>query len=234
MSRAKLKTIDYSMKIKTIILGATGMVGEGVLHGCLKHPRVESILVINRRSCGVEHEKLTEIIHPDFFDLAPIETSLSGYNACYFCLGISAMGMKEEDYRHVTYDLTMNFARTLLKLNPQMTFCYISGTGTDSSESGRSMWARVKGKTENDLMNLPFKAAFMFRPGYIQPTRGLKNTYKMYKVLSPFYPVWKTLFPRYVCTLEQLALAMINTLIAPPDVQILGNYEISKLAMVNG
>jgi uncharacterized protein YbjT (DUF2867 family) len=222
------------MIIKAIILGATGMVGEGVLHECLKHPEVESILVINRRSCGVEHEKLTEIIHPDFFDLAPIETSLSGYNACYFCMGVSAMGMKESEYRRVTYDLTMNFARILLKLNPQMTFCYVSGTGTDSNETGRSMWARVKGKTENDLMKLPFKATYMFRPGYIQPTKGLKNTYKIYKVLSPLYPVWKTLFPKYVCSLEQLGLAMINTLIKPPDVHILGNYEISKLSKIDG
>ena len=218
------------MKIKAIILGATGMVGEGVLHECLRHPEVESILVINRRSFGAEHKKLTEIIHPDFFDLAPIETSLSGYNACYFCMGVSAMGMKESEYRRVTYDLTMNFARTLLKLNPEMTFCYVSGTGADSSESGRSMWARVKGKTENDLMKLPFKAAFMFRPGYIQPTKGLKNTYTMYKVLSPLYPVWKTFFPKYVCTLEQLGLAMINTVITPPEKQILENVDISRLS----
>jgi uncharacterized protein YbjT (DUF2867 family) len=218
------------MKIKAIVLGATGMVGEGVLHECLKHPDVESILVINRRSCGIEHEKLTEIIHPDFFDLSSIEKSLSRYNACYFCMGVSAMGMKEAEYRHLTYDLTMNFARTLLKLNPEMTFCYVSGAGTDSSESGRSMWARVKGKTENDLMKLPFKATYMFRPGYIQPTKGLKKAYKIYKVLSPFYPVWKTFFPKYVCTLEQLGVAMIQTLKTPPKMQILENRDISKLA----
>jgi hypothetical protein len=133
----------------------------------------------------------------------------------------------------VTYDLTMNFARTLLKLNPQMTFCYVSGTGTDSSETGRSMWARVKGKTENDLMKLPFKAAFMFRPGYIQPTKGLQNAYKIYKVLSPLYPIWKTFFPKYVCTLEQLGVAMINTLKAPPDLHILENLDISKLSNID-
>ena len=152
------------MKIKTIVFGATGMVGEGVLHECLKHPDIESVLVINRKPCGVEHAKLTQVIHPDFFNISSIETQFSGYNACYFCMGVSAMGMKEQDYRHVTYDLTMNIATTLAKLNPDMTFCYVSGTGTDSSEKGRSMWARIKGKTENDLLKLPFKAAYMFRP----------------------------------------------------------------------
>jgi len=221
------------MKIKAIVFGATGMVGEGVLHECLKHQDVDSILVINRRPCGVEHRKLTEIIHPDFFDFSSIESRLSGYNACFLCMGVSAFRMKEKDYRHVTYDLTMTVARTLVKLNPEMTFCYVSGTGTDSSEKGRSMWARVKGQTENDLMKLPFKAVYMFRPGYIQPIKGLKNTNKMYRVLSPFYPVWKTLFPGYVCSLEQLGLAMINTLKLPPDFHILENLDISKLSSID-
>jgi uncharacterized protein YbjT (DUF2867 family) len=198
------------MKIKAIITGVTGMVGEGVLHECLLHPDVESVLVINRKPCGVKHEKLKEIIHRDFYDLSSIEDQLAGYNACYFCAGVSSVGKKEDEYRHITYDLTLNFAKTLFKLNSDMTFCYVSGVGTDSTEKGRSMWARVKGKTENDLLKLGFKDAYMFRPGYIQPTKGLKNAYKIYKVFVPFYPMLKTLFPKYVVSLEELGKAMIN------------------------
>ena len=218
------------MKIKAIIFGTTGMVGEGVLHECLKHPEVESVLVVNRRSCGIDHVKLTEIIHQDFHDLTPISEQLKGYNACFFCLGVSSIGMTEAEYRKITYDLTLHVAGILVKNNPGMTFCYVSGVGTDSSEGGRSMWARIKGKTENDLMNLPFNAAYMFRPGYIQPTRGLKNTYKIYKVLSPFYPLWKILFPKFVCTLQEVGLAMINSIIFGSDVQILECPDIRRLA----
>ena len=198
------------MKIKTILTGATGMVGEGVLHECLLHPDVESVLVINRKPCGVKHEKLSEIIHKDLSDLSSIEEQLISYNACYFCAGVSSIGKKEDEYKRITYDLTMNFANTLIKLNPDMTFCYVSGVGTDSTEEGKSMWARVKGKTENDLLKLPFKAAYMFRPGYIQPIKGLKNTYKMYKVLAPIYPLIKLLFSKYTTTLREIGLAMIN------------------------
>ena len=192
------------MEIKAIITGATGMVGEGVLHECLLHPNVKSILVINRKPCEVKRDKLKEIIHKDLFDLSSIEDQLVGYNACYFCAGVSSAGKNEDEYKHITYDLTINFANTLAKLNPDMTFCYVSGVGTDSTENGRSMWARVKGKTENDLLELPFRAAYMFRPGYIQPTKGLKNTYKMYKVLAPIYPLIKLLLPKYVTTLREL------------------------------
>jgi len=198
------------MKIKAIITGATGMVGEGVLHECLKHPDIESVLIINRKPCEVKHEKIKEIIHKDFFDLSSIEEQLKGYNACYFCAGVSSVGKKEEEYTHITYNLTVNFANTLIKLNPDMTFCYVSGVGTDNTEKGRSMWARVKGKTENDLLKLPFKAAYMFRPGYIQPTKGLKNTYKAYKFFAPLYPVIKLLFSKYATTLREIGLAMIN------------------------
>jgi len=198
------------MKIKTIITGATGMVGEGVLHECLLHPDVEKVLVINRKPCEVTHPKLTEIIHSDFFDLSLIEGQLNNYNACFFCLGVSSVGMKEEEYKRFTYDLTINFAETLVKRNPGMTFCYVSGAGTDSSEKGRIMWARVKGKTENDLMKLHFKNAYLFRPGYMQPTKGLKNTLTYYKFGSWLYPVLRILFPKHVSTLKELGLAMIN------------------------
>jgi len=219
------------MKIKTIITGSTGMVGEGVLHECLKHPDVESVLVINRIPCGVTHNKLKEIIHKDFFDLSQIENQLSGYSACYFCAGVTSVGKKEEEYQRITYDLTMNFANTLLRLNPEMVFTYVSGAGTDSTEKGKSMWARVKGKTENDLMKLSFKDAYMFRPGYIQPTKGLVNTYKIYKALAPLYPAFEKLFPKYVVTLEEIGKAMINVALNGSEKKILECEDIRKVAV---
>lgn len=217
-------------KIKAIITGATGMVGEGVLHECLLHPEVESVLVINRKPCGVKHEKLKEIIHKDFFDLSSIEEELKGYNACYFCAGVSSIGKKENEYKRITYDLTMHFARTLLKLNPDMTFCYVSGAGTDGAESGRIMWARIKGKTENDLLKLGFKDAYMFRPGYIQPIKGLRNANKAYKLFAPLYPVWKAFFPKYVVALEELGKAMINVSLYGDPKKILECEDIVKIA----
>jgi uncharacterized protein YbjT (DUF2867 family) len=218
------------MKIKAIITGATGMVGEGILHECLLHPDVESVLVINRKPCGVKHERLNEIIHKDFFDLSTVEDQLVGYNACYFCAGVSSVGKKEDEYKRITYDLTLNFADTLLKHNPDMSFCYVSGVGTDTTEKGKIMWARVKGKTENDLLKLSFKAAYMFRPGYIQPTKGLKNTYKMYKVLAPIYPLIKVFLSKYVITLKELGLAMINVTLYGSDKKILECRDIVKLS----
>jgi len=218
------------MKIKTIITGSTGMVGEGVLHECLKHPEVESVLVINRKPCGVVHVKLEEIIQKDFFDLSNIEDQLSGYNACFFCAGVTSVGKKEDEYKRITYDLTINFAKTILRLNPKIVFTYVSGVGTDSTEKGNSMWARVKGKTENDLLKLSFKAAYMFRPGYIQPTKGLKNTYKIYKVLVPFYPIFEKLFPKYVVTLEEIGKAMINVFLKGSEKKILECIDIRKIA----
>lgn len=220
------------MKIKAIITGATGMVGEGVLHECLQHPEVESVLVINRKPCGVKHEKLKEIIHEDFFDLSSIEDQHTGYNACYFCAGVSSIGKKEEEYKHITYNLTINFAKTLLKLNADMTFCYVSGSGTDSSEKGKIIWARVKGKTENDLLKLGFKDAYMFRPGFIRPTKGLKNAYKSYMFFTPFYPIFKKLFPKYVVTLEEIGLAMINVTLSGSNKKILECLDIARLSKI--
>lgn len=198
------------MKLRVIITGATGMVGEGVLHECLLHTNVEHVLVINRKPCGVQHSKLNEIIHAGFFDLSAIENQLTGYNACFFCLGVSSVGMKEPEYHRLTYSLTLHVAELLVKQNNDMVFCYISGAGTDSSEKGRMMWARVKGKTENDLMKLPFKKVYAFRPGYMHPTKGLKNTLKYYKYLSWLYPVFRMLLPKHVSTLKELGLAMIQ------------------------
>jgi hypothetical protein len=217
------------MKIKAVLFGATGMVGEGVLYKALEHEDVESVLVIGRRSCGVKHPKLKELIHSDFYNYSAIEDQLTGWNACFFCLGVTSVGKSEEEYRRLTYDLTMQAARMLSKLNPSMTFCYISGTGTDSTEKGRLMWARVKGKTENDLRTLPFKAAFAFRPGFIKPYPGLKNSYGVSKVLGRIYPILKAVFPKYVCTLEDLALAMIRTAQDGYSSPVLENPDIARL-----
>lgn len=216
-------------KIKAIITGSTGMVGEGVLHVCLNRTEVESILVINRKPCGVTHPKLKEIIHKDFMDLSPIEDQLVGYNACYFCAGVSSVGKSEKEYTHITYDLTLSFANTLIKIYGErsrtMVFTYVSGAGTDSTEKGKSMWARIKGKTENELMKLPFRDVYAYRPGYIQPIKGMKNTYKIYKVISLIYPILEKLFPKYVGTLVEIGNSMINV--------TLNGYEKNILECMN-
>jgi hypothetical protein len=217
-------------KIKAIITGSTGMVGEGVLLECLQHPDVESILVINRKPCGVTHPKLKEIIHSDFFDLLPIGSKLSGYNACFFCAGVSSVGMKEPEYTRITYELTMNFAQTLNRLNTDMTFCYVSGAGTDSSEKGRMMWARVKGKTENDLMKLQFKNVYAFRPAFMKPIKGQKNAPAFFKYILWLYPALHALFPQYFGTLSDVGLAMINCTIYGFEKKVLEAKDITGLA----
>jgi NAD-dependent epimerase/dehydratase family protein len=197
------------MSIKAIITGATGMVGEGVLLECLAHPLVESVLVINRKPGGVSHPKLKEIIHRDFFDLAPITSQLAGYNACFFCLGISSVGMSAEQYRRTTFDLTLNVGQVLAKLNPDLTFCYVTGKSTDSTGQSKMEWARIKGETENALLRL-FKNAYMFRPGAMKASPGQKNLKTLYKSLAWIYPIGRALFPASFCTLREVALAMIN------------------------
>lgn len=206
------------------------MVGEGVLHECLHHNDVEDVLVINRKPCGVQHLKLREIIHTDFFDLSPIANQLTDYNACFFCLGVSSVGMKEPEYYRLTYTLTMHMAEILAGQNRDIVFCYISGASTDSSEKGRMMWARIKGKTENDLMKLPFKKVYAFRPGYMHPTKGLKNTLKFYKYISWLYPVFKVVMPNKVSTLKELGLAMIQAATKGYPKQILEVKDIRALA----
>lgn len=186
------------------------MVGEGVLYECLEHPDIAAVLVINRKTCGVVHPKLKEIIHHNFFDITAIVPQLRGYDACYFCLGVSSLGMKEEIYRHFTYDLTLHMAGVFAEQNPGMTFCYVSGAGTDTTGTSRRMWAKIKGQTENDLQQLPFKAVYNFRPAYIQPMRGSKNTHRFYYALAWLYPLWRWGFRSYVCTLGELGRAMIT------------------------
>lgn len=197
------------MKLNVIITGTTGMVGEGVLLACLDHPEVERILVVNRKPVGRSHPKLTEVIVADFFQLEAIEPRLAGYDACFFCLGVSSVGMKKDVYQHITYDLTLNFAQALARQNADIAFCYVTGAGTDSSEKGRIAWARVKGATENALLRL-FRRAYMFRPGFMKPTAGQRNVNPYYKYVGWLYPVSRALFPRGVCTIKEVGLAMIN------------------------
>lgn len=198
------------MKIKAIITGATGMVGEGVLHECLLNEEVEKVLVVGRKACGVTHSKLKEVILSDFLKPDSIKSELKGYNACYFCLGISSVGVKADKYKLLTYDLTMGFAKVVKEQNTDMTFCYVSGAGTDGTEKGRLAWARVKGKTENDLAKLGFRQAFAFRPGFIRPIKGLKNAYTFYKIVDPIFPLFKLLMPSSIVTLKELGVAMIK------------------------
>ena len=193
--------------MKVIVTGATGMVGEGVLHECLLHPSVEEVLLLSRKTAAVSHPKVREIILSDLMDIAGKENDLSGYDACFFCLGISSIGKSEEEYTRITYDLTMTVAATLLRTNRSMVFCYVSGAGTGNS---RQMWARVKQKTENELMLMPFRKVFAFRPGFMNPTKGLKNAHKMYIPFSWSYPLWRLLFPAFVCSLREVGLAMIH------------------------
>jgi len=218
------------MKIKAIITGATGMVGEGVLIECLNSPDVEQVLIINRKPSGYTHPKLKEIIHSNFFDISSIASQLSGYNACFFCLGVSSVGMKEKEYTRLTYDLTMHVAQVLVKQNPDMTFIYISGGSTDSTEKGSLMWARVKGKTENDLMKLPFKKVYAFRPGFMKPTEGAKNTLRGYGALTWLYPVLRAAFPGGVSTLAEVGQAMIKAVTQGYEKPVLEVKDIVALA----
>ncbi|TXK74627.1 NAD-dependent epimerase/dehydratase family protein [Paenibacillus sp. N3.4] len=219
-------------KIRVILTGATGMVGEGVLHECLKHSDVEHVLVINRRPCGINHPKLSEIVHADLFDLSSFESQLSGYNACFFCLGVSSVGMDEAAYSRITYGLTLYVTGLLSQLNADMVLCYVTAGGTDSTEKGKSMWARVKGRTENHLLKLPFKKAYMFRPGYIHPTKGLTNAHRYYAAITWMYPILRWLIPKHVITLEEMGRAMIHLVSQEHEGTILDSQEMAKVAQM--
>lgn len=219
--------------MKVILFGATGMVGQGVLRECLLSSEVSRILAIGRTMIGQQDAKLREIVQKNLTDLATLEADLTGYDACFFCLGVSSAGMSEENYTRVTHDLTLSVAHTLLKVNANMTFIYVSGTGTDSSEKGRSMWARVKGRTENELLGLGFKSAYMFRPGYIQPLDGVKSKTPLYgfiyAVVGPLYPLLKALAPQYVTTTRAVGKAMIAVALRGTSKTHLENRDINAL-----
>jgi uncharacterized protein YbjT (DUF2867 family) len=202
-----------STRLNVVLFGATGMVGQGALRECLLDGDVARVLTVGRSATGQQHEKLREVVVADMYDLSSIRPELAGFNACFFCLGVSSSGMSEERYSRVTYDLTLVAAQTLVQLNPGMTFIFVSGMGTDSTERGRVMWARVKGRAENALLRMPFKAAYMFRPGFIVPRHGIKSRTTLYRVfysvLAPLLPLLKALAPNAVVTTEGLGRAMI-------------------------
>jgi len=221
--------------VRVVIFGATGMVGKGVLLECLDDQRVEHVLLVSRVPVGVSHPKIVELIHRDFFDFTSIQSQFADLDACFFCLGVSSVGMQESDYQRMTYDLTLVVATALAATaGRRLTFCYVSGEGTDSTEGGRIAWARIKGKTENALLRLPFKAAYMFRPGYIQPLRGIRSktgwVQSVYDVLGWFYPVLRRLIPRYVTTTVAIGRAMIRVAATGYSKPIVSTVDINQLA----
>ena len=220
--------------MRVVLFGASGMIGQGVLRECLLDPGIKAILSIGRSKTGQQHPKLREIVHADLTDLSAVESDLKGLDACFFCLGVSSAGMSEAEYRRVTYDFTLAAAKTLARLNPAMTFVYVSGAGTDSTEGGRTMWARVKGETENALLRLPFKAAYMFRPAMIRPMHGATSKTKSYRIFyliaAPLLPLLVRLFPRYATTTTQIGRAMIAVAKGGAPKQILESEDINRLA----
>lgn len=215
-----------------ILFGATGMVGQGVLRECLLDPDVRRVVVVGRSPTGRQHPKLEELVHADLYDLSSIESRLTGLDACFFCLGVTSAGMTEESYTRVTYDITMAAATPLARLNPSMTFIFVSGAGTDSTERGRTMWARVKGKTENALLRMPFQAAYMFRPGVIQPLHGIRSKTKLYNtlyvILRPLLPLLKR-FPSAMTTTEQIGKAMLRVAKEGAPVKVLDSAAINQI-----
>ncbi len=202
------------MAIKVIITGATGMVGEGVLFECLAHPEVNEVLLVGRKAYGRAHPKLKECLVADFLELEGVRDQLGGYDACFYCAGVSSVGKTEAEYTRVTYDVTLHFAEMLVRLNPGMVFDYVTGGGTDSSEKGRVMWARVKGRTENALTRLGFRRVYNFRPGYIGATEGQRNVKSYYKYFAWLIPVLYRVAPNYGCTMREVGLAMIHRVVA--------------------
>ncbi|MBI1191569.1 MAG: epimerase [Bacteroidetes bacterium] len=220
--------------MRVILLGATGMVGSGVLLECLEDPTISRVLVLGRQSVERQHPKLEEVLHKDFLAIESLRAKVRGYDACFFCLGVSASGMKASTYEALTYTLTLHVAEVLLSENPGMTFCYVSGQGTDSAEKSFMRWARVKGKTENALLAMPFKAAYLFRPGYIHPVKGARTKTPLYKafyaVLQPVYPLFNSFFPHQLTTTENIGLAMIQVVADKGPRPVLHSADINILA----
>jgi uncharacterized protein YbjT (DUF2867 family) len=211
--------------INVVITGATGMVGEGVLHECLNNPLIASITLLTRRPMGLKHPKVKEILLADFLSLTANGPGLKNVDACFYCLGTTSIGKTEEEYTTITHDLTLEIARIVLLTNPGTTFCYVTAKGTDNSEKGKTMWARVKGRTENDLGQMGFRHFYAFRPFMLTPTKSLQNTHRFYKYISWLFPLGRLVYPEGFCTLKELALAMIQVgyhgytkkIITPPD-----------------
>jgi uncharacterized protein YbjT (DUF2867 family) len=222
--------------LKIILFGATGMVGQGALRECLLDADVTEVLVVGRSPLGRQHTKIREIVQKDLYDLSPIAPQLAGYDACFFCLGVSSVGLSEAEYTKITHDLTLEVARVLARQNPQMVFLYVSGTGTDSTERGKTMWARVKGRTENELLREPFRAAYMLRPGYIQPMHGVKSKTPLYRVfyvvLSWLYPLVRLVARKYAITTQDLGLAMIKIAKSGAPKRILENSDIEAVVSI--
>lgn len=220
--------------MKVLLFGATGMVGQGVLRECLLDPEVERVVAVGRRAGSARHEKLHQLVVPDLHDLSGHASELTGFDACFFCLGVSSAGMSEAEYRRVTKDLTLAVAGLLARLNPAMTFVYVSGAGSDSTERGRTMWARVKGETENALLRLPFAAAFMFRPGYVQPLHGITSRTRLYRaayaVASPLFPLLDRLVPDHVTTTERVGRAMLVVARRGASAKVLETRDLNALA----
>lgn len=220
--------------MKVLLFGATGMVGQGALRECLLDPSVDQVTTIGRSRSGVENPKLRELVHEDLANYSAIEADLKGFDACFFCLGVSAAGMKEADYERITYGFALAAAETLARLNPGMTFIYVSGEGTDSTEKGRSMWARVKGRTENAILRLPFKAAYMFRPGFIQSVNGERSKTALYRTLytisRPLLPLLQWAIPAHIATTEEVGRAMIAVARHGAEKKLLENKDIRALA----
>ena len=220
--------------MNVIITGSTGMVGKGVLLECLEDIRVKKVLVLNRNPIDIQHTKLTEVLVKDFNDFESIKEQLNNYDACFFCLGISSVGMKEKDFAEITVNITVNLAKVLFEINPEMVFNYVSGTGTDSTEKGRIMWARVKGKTENIILNMGFKDAYAFRPGLILPERGIKSRTKLYRavyiIMRPIFPLLRKM--KTITTTSRVGKAMINSVLYPQNLKHLENKDINKLTNV--
>ncbi|MDR6842504.1 NAD-dependent epimerase/dehydratase family protein [Pseudoxanthomonas sacheonensis] len=223
--------------MKIILLGASGMVGQGVLIECLRDPRVERVLAVGRSASGRQDAKLQDLIHADLYDLSAVEGQLRGYDACFYCLGVSSVGMAEAEYTRITYDMTLVVANVLARLNPGMTFIYVSGANTDSSEQGRSMWARVKGRTENALLRLPFKAVYLFRPGGIQPLHGVQPKVgwirAIYAMTAPLLSLAVRYAPSAMTTSERVGLAMINATARGTPSRILESRDINNEARLD-
>lgn len=217
-------------KLRVLVTGSTGMVGEGVLQVCLQHPAVEKVIALNRRSVGFSHPKLTEILLPDFHQLKTVEDQLKGLDACYHCMGVSSIGADESTYKDITYTLSILLGETMGRLNPGSVFCYLSGAGTDATETSKLSWARLKGRTENELSKMPFSDFYRYRPGFIKPLPGASHVQAFYKYVNWMFPIGKSLFPDGFSTIEEIGLSMIRVTLKEEEQKTLAGKDIRRIA----